>query len=642
MAFSYFSLPRKVLLGICLSGIVAGAGNAAEGDACSTLFSQLNAISPDLAGAYTQIQALSPALIRGEKTPSWNDFDSLQKILTALQAGKKTVAEAGKLVELQAVITEIEKSVPGNPALLALRDATKDAHPTNLYQPTEYALKVQYQQLLWQVDRELPASLKIPGVRLPHDPRPFKLIAQAQEWLKGQEQRFEAFFPQTGFTRVADLRSALANYDETAKKLVDLFDSGNVEIAMNRPESARWWVPRVGFLNQRTTGTSRGTLDNDWRNHTESALMGKSLAEYSATDDQLKPTYGYLKPVPGDDLRQSQSAKQYGTDVYVFKPDRVNNRLTWTAGDSLGIVPRSFDATAPGYPHSWREFFIPWKYRLLLVPDLLKNMRITKEGFTGDAMELEDFFPTMPVKPAPPKVDYDKIRWPSRPVRPATLPVVPPEPMAPARIPDISYAENPIYSAPALPKLPLMAKPKEGESFADAFARYQAEDATHKIQLEIDRLQAIQQQKMQAYMDRVAAVKAENEKIEAAFQQTAVYKAFLQKQQEAQAALTAFENSEEGKKYTAALADYNTEFKRVSTSISSPVWPAGSPEAAAQAAYDSALTAIQASDQYKWLSYNKSLSPYFGFAGTPLENFHERPMNTRHRRSAHGARRRPR
>ena len=596
---------------------------------------QLKKISENLSTSLDLVRQIPPALVRGETTPTWQDFDLLNQIIENIKAGKQAVTTPDQTAALQAAIQTVKDSISDDPALTALRDASKNAVVSDKYEPGEYELKLEYQKLLSKINHELPEDLRIKGVRLPHDGRLTPLIAQAKKLLETQEQRFEPYFKASGFSSPEALKTALMSYDDAGKKLAEDLDGENVELAMNRPEGARWWVPRVGFQNQRVSGSSRGSLNPPYRNHVEATMTGQDVTQYTTTDDQFKPVYGYLKPKPQAEIKQGTNAQHYGDDVYVFKKDHVRGRLTWTSGDSFG--PASYaPATPDAKPTNWRGFFIPWKDRILIGPDVISSAENDKVEFVAAVPGLEG----TPVPPIAPK-DYPTYSSMTRP--PAPQPTYPPLPTAPPG-PELA----PIPTAPPAPPapqygdqslLPLMPPLQPGEKFEDALARLESTDEYKAAQAETtSKVQEYQQkyseyttsdayksylasvekvrtdnnakvadyQKSQAYLDYQKELQAANQKraeIDAAFQQSDVWKKYMadlanyqQASQKAmadyQAAVSAFNQSDEGKLYLKQTTDYYQ-----------------------------ARAAFQSTDQFKWFQFNQRINPYFSFNGTSLAPF---------------------
>jgi hypothetical protein len=363
--------------------VPAGAAPVATptAPACPTLFARMQTLSPDLANAYTQLQGIDPALIRGEKTPTWHDFEELRSVITELKAGKESVTDAGKLAELDGVIKELEASVPGNPALAGLKSMSKMPMPASGYQPNEYELKLAYQTLLHRLDKELPKELKIPGARIALDPRGPQLVTEARKYVQDLETKANAQFASSGFADEATYLKAVEGADDNTKKALAMLQKEDLQIQVSRPEGARWWTPKVGFQNQFVTHSSRGTLDNARRNSVEARYLGVNLDDYSKIDNELKPKYGYITPTPESKLTASTVANWYGDDHYILKLDKIRDRLTWTPGDSLNRA--GYGSPPPGGPASWDQLFMPWSKRELAAPGIGQGIAQNKLGYPG-------------------------------------------------------------------------------------------------------------------------------------------------------------------------------------------------------------------------------------------------------------------
>ncbi len=394
------------------------------------------------------VRSLDPELISFERIPTWKDFDEIEKNLEKLKALKKDLTERGELEQVTFMAKEVATEVKDDAKIKAILTQAKASPPPSTYLPTQYELSRLYEKLLYSFNKELPSELRLPIKRLPYDQRHDQLLTQAYSLLKNQELRFNAQFSNTGFKSLVQYKNAINQFKET-KNLYKLIDEEKVEFAMNRPENARWWVHRVGFQNQRTSGTSGGTMDPDFRDHIEAALTGNNYSTYSKFDNELKPQYGYLKPVGSSTLKQSESASSYGDDTYIFKKSRVRDRLTWTSGDSFGTADFLEDVhNETALPKAWKGYFIPWADRDLMVVDLLPKY---KEG-TGFSADYES--PDFSADP-----EFLKLTQPVQP----TYPVPPPE----APLPPI----GPI--APPYPEYPAKAKDPEAEwkRLADVYTK---------------------------------------------------------------------------------------------------------------------------------------------------------------------------
>lgn len=357
---------RKLWITLILLAVMFRNTPSALGATCEELYEELMGIHRQLPEALSGLLNLSPQLIRGEETPKWQDFEALQKILTSIRRAKTDLATEGRLSDLETQFARISASIRGNPQLLALRNASLGASPAKIYQPTEYELKKQFQSLLYQINKELPEDLRIPGVRIPYDSLRTVLLDQARAMIKRQESEFEALFPSSGFSDIKSFEDAVRAQGGIVHELFEMIREERIEAVIRSPVAARWWVPRVGLHNQRITGSSQGTLSPEMRDEAEAFLSFTERKAYSDLDHDLKPKFGYLRPKRGGMLREdAQATSQYGEDFYIMKLDRLRDRLTWTLGDSLG---NTVFVTNDSKPANWTQSFAPWKYRTLMVP----------------------------------------------------------------------------------------------------------------------------------------------------------------------------------------------------------------------------------------------------------------------------------
>jgi hypothetical protein len=101
------------------------------------------------------------------------------------------------------------------------------------------------------------------------------------------------------------------------------------------------------FKSTLETGTSGGAAGQSTRRYTERMMLG-----LEGHDDEDGEKYGYLGH--DDDLEafESSIAKGYGGGdgvLYKFKKDAVQDRTTYTAGDSLDSYPEGADRPLAGY-----------------------------------------------------------------------------------------------------------------------------------------------------------------------------------------------------------------------------------------------------------------------------------------------------
>ncbi len=643
-----------LLASLCACFVLSSQPSFANGCGAGVLRERLRALAEELPPAFDRLQEIEPELVRGERTPKWDDFDRLERIITALQESKKTAIDAGKIKEWRATFRAIQKSLSEFPELEALQKVAKmpkekGAHKT--YLPSEYELKQEYQLLLSELNHELPPGLRIKGIMPPKSGRLPRLLVQAKELLKKQEERFVPFFSDSGFSDSEALRKALHEYSPQAGKLADNLANEKVELAMNRPEGARWWVPKVGFQNQRTTGSSRGMFSPEYRNQVEAKLTGQNSVEYAASDDQFKPVYGYLKPKPSNRIKQANAANGYGPDTYVFKNDRVTDRLTWTPCDSFGV--QGYAAESPGAkPTNWKGFFIPWKNRLLIAPDLLESLESSREGFEVGTkrIRLSGKVPKEPIAPpAPPYPAYFHL------VKDFTEPTIdlsrlpPPAKKPPEPVNGGIFVPTPPAPLP-LPKQPLMPVLKTGESFDVALLNYKNSKERKDYEVEAARIDALNKEQQNEFLKSEPCLEYQRQSQAAledyvrrhtaylASPEYLNYVADVKKIEDAKMALqTALEQTDSWKEYKIKQAQYNLKFEEKQKEWNSLVaaykakqklYLASEPYLAhkkRQKAWNRKIDKLKSDDLYRWGIANQEMDPSFGFHGTSLANFRSLP-----------------
>jgi hypothetical protein len=335
------------------------------------LRNKLTQIDPRLGDAFLNLQTLPPELISGQKIPTWKDLSNLENVLKEIRSAKSDLGASGHWADAEKLAPDLLAMAKQDASFQNVAKAgtgIKEAVQSG-YKPTEYELKRLYQHDLWLIDRELPKGIKIPLSRIPFDQRRLTLVAQARDYIAADEKAYEPLYASTGVANKAAFDEALQKESADAKAVYDMMDQEKVEFVMRRPENARWWTPKVGFQNQRVTGTSRGSMAVGWRDNAEAFETFHAKSAYVPLDGDLKPKYGYLRPEPGQFLTEERdSTSQYGEDFYILKKANLRDRTTFTAGDSLG---RGYYAADGAKPRNLQEAFIPWKDRDLLVPDIL-------------------------------------------------------------------------------------------------------------------------------------------------------------------------------------------------------------------------------------------------------------------------------
>jgi hypothetical protein len=471
----------KLLLGVTLLSIallitsVSAANDtknptASVPSACvlDTLSSSLAALSPDMNQVLQYIRNLDPRLVSLEISPRWEDLENLKIAIDQLKRAKSDLASKGRLDEARKWAIEAENALKTDPRLSAIAKLDTGVRPVSEYKPNELALRRLYSKLLYALDQELPPNLRVPLKRLPYDQRASKLLAEARKLVAEQEKLFDSFFLTTGFSDETSFRAALNSMGGGYTKLLDALDHDQFEFAMNLQEDLRGRVSKLGILNQHVTKTSMAMLDSRVRNVNEGKFVGKLYSQYKDLDPELKPKYGYLKPTPEFGLTQNKGAYQYGDDVYVFKKDRVKDRITWLPGDSLVRAQYTGATNEAIVTKTWEGFFVPWKDRSLLVPFVYPKMEYQKVGFEpGTSLPKEISLSVLP-RPIPPS---------SQMVLPKPAePTFPPMPSVPAEASNYALLTTPHYSdEPVIIKSPsdLRLDPGAPSTAQEAFRKWQ-------------------------------------------------------------------------------------------------------------------------------------------------------------------------
>lgn len=327
----------------------------------------------------------------GEKTPTWQDFESIKILIDRLKSTKKSLDANPETAHLlRSIAPELQAALANDPFFVNLKAKNQNAKENKKanYEPTERELKSTYQFYVRELNKVLPRELRIPVARLQAENRVPKINKEAADYIKGLEKYFEEALKETPIESYEKFVEKIRQSDDPyVKKAIDLIENDQVKVVMRRPLNARFWVPKVGFQNQHVTGSSRGTLSPPMRNNAERNLFGQQedIATYSARDAEFKPKYGTLSVKPGTDLFPAlNGTAHYGPDIYGFKTEAIKDRLTFYPTDSLGPG----GAIAPASAKSWDTSLIPWKYRMLMVPHMIEGLKQNRFTVYHDFLSL--------------------------------------------------------------------------------------------------------------------------------------------------------------------------------------------------------------------------------------------------------------
>lgn len=348
---------------------------------CSTLFSESinleevrKSLGPDLPNLISRISSLPVPVVSGRQKPTWDDFDQLEKILEDVKKIKNVFRDRPNArQEIHLLAQELQKEMVSSPFFIDFKKAVNSPLDTKAYLPTEYELKRAYQFYLARLNKELPRELRIPHKRIPLDSRREQIIAEAKKTSKELEVAFEKIFLTADSSNYAAFEAELrASTNPLVIKALQMIDNDQIQVVIRRPEAGRFWIPKTGFQNQFVTGSSKGSLDPFGRNSAENKMYNFDNMEiYAAKDPEFKPKYGTLRANSQSGVVSSLSKTYwYGGDIYTLKIEQLKDRLSWFPMDSLGIGKR----IPKNGQKEWDDLFIPWSYRLLMVPLMIRDL----------------------------------------------------------------------------------------------------------------------------------------------------------------------------------------------------------------------------------------------------------------------------
>lgn len=322
-----------------------------------------------LLASLLQIRSAFPEDIRlGKRSPTWQDFDALKQ---AKEVWIQTIRKAQKEAADSSIFKQQFRDLM---ALYAEKDFFQSFSSENFIQwkSTDKDLLNAFAKELIALNNLLPKALQNSSLMLPTASEHAQLAKEGAEIVSALETMTDQLFSTSGFQDLGLLKKTIIEGGkEDVKKNWGMLENEDFEFAINRPENARWWIPRVGFHNQHVTGSSGGYKGQHGRNAVEATRLGISTAEYEAQDNNLKPKYGYLRRSAG--AGNNGGVTQYGSDIYLLKKNHLRDRTTWTAGDSLNnfaYVAQNWRSGVSGTPTAWDHLFTPWSHRILLAPFL--------------------------------------------------------------------------------------------------------------------------------------------------------------------------------------------------------------------------------------------------------------------------------
>lgn len=244
---------------------------------------------------------------------------------------------------------------------------------------TYRALSPEARPSLFRPSVLLRPSLPAPELHGPPRPTPLQevtrpgasralMVEAGKTLIVQQQERAQGLLPTSGFSSLHELERAVSAMGPNRAKAVELLrDEKNFEFVMRAPSTIRDSIAQRGFLNQHDSGTSRGTLNPDYRANVEASFVGMDAVAYKRLPNAVKPKYGFLRPSATSGAKWDDSRSlQYGDDFFVFKRDAVKDHLTFYPTDSLG--QSAYGTSAP--PSSWAHALQPWSQRMILAAGL--------------------------------------------------------------------------------------------------------------------------------------------------------------------------------------------------------------------------------------------------------------------------------
>jgi hypothetical protein len=325
-----------------------------------------DAASSWLEGLLKLWKRVDPQVLAGGDTPGDYDFSTLRLMIAELKRMRNLPGARARAAALGALRLD--------PAFQAACAACRDATLATRYGAAEFELKSALRRLVEELNAELPSSLRLPLRRLaPSNRDPEAIAEQARLVVRDQEALFTQHYASTGFASAAVLEHTLATPAVSAatKRVAEMLRREQFEVVTNKADLVRDGIARSGFQNLHVikrvslcTPRARATF--------EACRLGKSVSDYAIIDDEVKPKYCFLRPRAETGLASPDVG--YGGDSYVFKLERIRDRLTWTLGDSMdrggGGMRREWMTGSTVAPRNWDELFAPWRDRALIAPVL--------------------------------------------------------------------------------------------------------------------------------------------------------------------------------------------------------------------------------------------------------------------------------
>ncbi len=166
--------------------------------------------------------------------------------------------------------------------------------------------------------------------------------------------------------------------------LLKTLEKEEFDIVMARPESTRESILRNElFSNSHVTKTTLGDSGRpelgegieeavQRRLKMEATYLGMNPSDYRLLPDTQKVKYAAIRKLKTVQKSINRILKTYGSDLWVFKKNKIRDRTTFVIGDSLDRLqynPKFGYQVIDNDRSKWDQYFIPYRYREVIVPE---------------------------------------------------------------------------------------------------------------------------------------------------------------------------------------------------------------------------------------------------------------------------------
>lgn len=245
------------------------------------------------------------------------------------------------------------------------------------FRPVESKLEREAYRRVLSLIRLLPVELRFQIARPKYDYSAQESIFRSKDIIKNLESNIEDLFLKVeGITYEGYVKRLRNSKDERIIRSLHILDNNQMHFTMHRQETRREDIVISGFLNQFITHTSGGTLSPEARDKTESAMLNMPSEMYQNLSALVKPKYGTFMIAEESGVKNDLTmALTYGEDIYVFKTDDLQERMTFYPNDSLAKEAGFLGGLLTNVDSpDWSKRLLPWKFRYLMIPFMLSHL----------------------------------------------------------------------------------------------------------------------------------------------------------------------------------------------------------------------------------------------------------------------------